>query len=50
MVILSESKENALDLAEKNWCFRDGRKHEKFIVIEIDLNKEQIVDIYHYGE
>lgn len=50
MVILAESKESAINIANTNWKCRDDDKIDNFNIIEIDQSVEQIVDVSHYGE
>lgn len=50
MVILAETEEAAIKLAEDNWSFRDDKDKIEFIVTSIDQTKEQIIDISHYGD
>lgn len=50
MVIIAESKKRALELALKNWKFRDGGNHNEFSVFEFDLTEEIIIDVAHYGD
>ncbi len=50
MVIIAEAEKRALEIAKKNWIFRECRSHDDFKVTKIDLSKEQIVDVSHFGE
>lgn len=50
MVIVAKDKTKALNLAKKNWSFREGKDSVEFIVTKIDITYEQIVDISHYGD
>ncbi|PGM02689.1 hypothetical protein [Bacillus thuringiensis] len=49
MIVIAESKKRALEMAKKEWIFRESRSHNDFMVIDIDVSKEQIVDTSHYG-
>lgn len=50
MVIVAGHQERALNIAKKNWKFREGRHHDNFTVSSIDLLEEKIIHIAHYGE
>lgn len=52
MVITAQNADNALILAKKNWVFREGKdvNRKEFIIEELDLNKEQIIEVSHYGD
>jgi hypothetical protein len=50
MVIIAESEKRALEIAKEKWIFREYRSHNNFKVTKIDLSKEQIVDVSHFGE
>lgn len=51
MVITAETADRALELAKNNWTFREGKdvKRIAFHVEEMDLSKEQIIEVAHYG-
>lgn len=52
MVIVAESEESAKKMALKNWSLRPGRKlvEDNFVVEVVDLDKEKIIDVSHYGD
>lgn len=50
MVILASSEARALEIAKENWRFRPSRKHESFQVVKVDIEREGIVEVTHYGE
>lgn len=52
MIIIAESSKNAKNLASKNWIYRDGKNREGTTLLteEIILDKEQIVNVSHYGD
>lgn len=50
MVIVAASAKRALVMALEKWQFRDEPKNVNLKVNEINICKEQIVDISHYGD
>jgi len=49
MVIIASCPERALEIAKENWVFRSGRNHDEFIINEVNISREQIVSVCHYG-
>ena len=50
MVIVAASAKRALVMAIEKWQFRDEPKNVNLKVNEINICKEQIVDMSHYGD
>lgn len=52
MVITAKTANRALELARDNWFFREDKNvnQQEFLVEELDLNIEQIIEVAHYGD
>lgn len=50
MVVLASSQDEALELAKKNWVFREGKTNRNLICEYVDQSKAQIICVSHYGD
>lgn len=50
MVIVAESANRAVAMALEKWQFRGEPKKVNLNISEINIQKEQIIDISHYGD